>query len=84
MVVCKNCGHPVGKVPRGLFVLREDLNTNIRLYSSGSTWLHVVEYEEDKMVLGHTEIPEFLDNLNEANLDMGASISFCTNASASI
>ena len=66
MVVCKNCGHPVGKVPRGLFVLREDLNTNIRLYSSGYTWLHVLEYEEDRMVLGHTEVPEFLDILNEA------------------
>lgn len=62
---CKNCGHPIGKVPRGLFVLREDAYRNIRISSSGFHWLHLVEYESDQKILGKANIPEYLDELKD-------------------
>ena len=63
---CKNCGHPIGKVPRGLYVFREDAYRNIRISSSGLHWLHLVEYDDDRKDLGTTEVTEYLDDLKEA------------------
>ena len=63
---CKNCGHPIGKVPRGLYVFREDAYRNIRISSSGFHWLHLVEYDGDRKDLGTTEVTEYLDDLKEA------------------
>ena len=57
--VCKNCGHVIGKPPNGLYVYREDAFRNIRIYSSGRDWLHLVEYEEDRKRLGYVSIPEY-------------------------
>jgi len=72
MVVCKNCGHPVGKVPRGLYVLRENAFHNIRISSSGFHWLHLVKYDGDRKMLGTARVPQYLEELKdtEEELDM--------------
>lgn len=69
--VCKNCGHVIGKPPNGLYVYREDAFRNIRIYSSGRDWLHLVEYEEDRKRLGYVSIPEYLDELKEVERELG-------------
>ena len=63
--LCKNCGHPIGKVPRGLFILREDAYYNIRINSTGFNWMHLVEYESDQKILGKANIPEYLNELKD-------------------
>ncbi len=63
--ICKNCGHSVGKTPRGLYVLRDDAKSNIRLYSTGFSWLHVVEYDGDKKRLGSARVLEYVKELDD-------------------
>ena len=68
--VCKNCGHPIGKVPRGLYVLRDDGLVNIRISSSGRDWLHLVEYEGDRKRFGTAQVPEYLDELKDVEKEL--------------
>jgi hypothetical protein len=68
--VCKNCGHPIGKVPKGLYILRDDGFVNIRIRSSGRDWLHVVEYERDRKLLGTAQVPQFMDELKEIEKEL--------------
>lgn len=63
---CRNCGHPIGKVPRGLYVFRENMYDNIRVNSSGFEWLHLVEYDGDRKTIGYSDIPEYLEELQNA------------------
>ena len=62
--VCKNCGHPVGKLPRGLYVLRDDFEHNIRIYSTGREWMHIVEYTDDRKIIGTMDLDGIRDEVN--------------------
>jgi hypothetical protein len=63
--VCRHCGHPVGKLPRGLYVLRDDFEANIRIYSTGREWLHLVEYTDDRKIIGTMEMESIKEEITE-------------------
>ena len=70
--ICRNCGHPVGKLKRGLYVLRDDVSQNIRIYSTGREWLHLVEYNDDRKVLGTMDMQGIPEEITELEDELNA------------
>ncbi|MBX8640630.1 MAG: hypothetical protein KIS29_09885 [Thermoplasmata archaeon] len=60
----------MGRVPRGLYVLRDDATSNIRIYSGGRQWLHLVTYEDDRKDIGTIQVEEFLEEVGKIREDL--------------